>query len=170
MTEDKTTPSETLFLHTISMFQVAAMQHLGKLMDPLSGKVQRDLDQAKISIDILDVLSEKTKGNLTKAEDEFLSKVLFELHMNYVHELKASNETAEGKERVEGGEGQERVEEEAGEERVEEGAGEESVEGGAEEEEGAKAAHPAGEDKGEPEPPGGGKTGGQKAKTVKKRK
>ena len=81
-------PKELLFLQVVSMFQMAAMQQLGKLMDPVSGEVQRDLEQAKISIDILDVLKEKTQGNLTENEEEFLKKVLFELHMNYVEELK----------------------------------------------------------------------------------
>jgi hypothetical protein len=76
------------------MFQAAAMQQLGKIMDPLTGEVTKDLEQAKVSIDIVDVLKEKTQGNLTKVEEEFLSKVLFELHMNYVDELKASSETS----------------------------------------------------------------------------
>lgn len=81
-------PKEILFLQVVSMFQVAAMQQLGKLVDPVSGEISRDLEQAKISIDILDVLKEKTHGNLSKDEEEFLGKVLFELHMNYVEELK----------------------------------------------------------------------------------
>jgi hypothetical protein len=88
---------ELLFLQVISMFQVAAMQQLGKIVDPTTGEVTRDLTQAKISIDILDVLKQKTKGNLTDVEGELLDKVLFELHMNYVDELKTS-EKAEGEE------------------------------------------------------------------------
>lgn len=82
-------PKEILFLQVVSMFQVAAMQQLGKLVDPVSGDIKRDLEQAKISIDILDVLKEKTRGNLTKNEEDFLAKVLFELHMNYVEEIKS---------------------------------------------------------------------------------
>jgi hypothetical protein len=84
---------EMLFLHTVAMFQAAAMQQLGKLPDPAGGEIAKDLAQAKITIDILDVLKEKTKGNLSKTESEFLDKVLFELHMNYVDELKSSKTT-----------------------------------------------------------------------------
>jgi hypothetical protein len=98
---DKDQPSsrELLFLQVISMFEAAAMQQLGKIMDATAGKVNKDLAQAKMSIDILDVLKEKTKGNLTEVEREFLDKVLFELHMNYVDELKtgeSESEKAEG--------------------------------------------------------------------------
>jgi hypothetical protein len=95
---EQSLPKEMLFIQVVSMFQVAAMQQLGKLMDPLAGDVKRDLAQAKVSIDILDVLKEKTKGNLTSHEEEFLKKVLFELHMNYVEELKKpdQSEDAEG--------------------------------------------------------------------------
>jgi hypothetical protein len=91
---DENTPSskELLFLHIVSMFQGAAMQQMGKIMDPLTGKVEKDLEHAKVSIDILDVLKEKTQGNLSKPEEEFLSKVLFELHMNYVDELETSQQ------------------------------------------------------------------------------
>jgi hypothetical protein len=92
MGEDKPSSKELLFLHTISMFQAAAMQQLGKIVDPLSGEVHKDLDQARVSIDILEVLQEKTRGNLTKTEEDFLGKVLFELHMNYVDELKLARE------------------------------------------------------------------------------
>ena len=87
--------NEVLFLHLVSMFQVAAMQQLGKLMDPVSNEIKRDLVQAKASIDVLDMLKEKTQGNLSEPEREFLDKVLFELHMNYVDEVKAAEQKAE---------------------------------------------------------------------------
>ena len=90
--DDRSFSGEVLFLHTIAMFQAAVMQQLGKLLDPMSGETKQDLAQAKVSIDILEVLKEKTKGNLTSVEEEFLDKVLFELHMNYVDEVKASRE------------------------------------------------------------------------------
>jgi hypothetical protein len=94
---EQTLPKELLFIQVVSMFQVAAMQQLGKLMDPISNEVKRDVVQAKVSIDILDVLKEKTKGNLTSDEEEFLNKVLFELHMNYVEELKRPEQSEDGK-------------------------------------------------------------------------
>lgn len=66
------------------------MQQMGKIMDPVDQKIHRDLQQAKFSIDLLDVIKDKTRGNLTDLERDFLEKVLFELHMNYVDEAKAS--------------------------------------------------------------------------------
>lgn len=101
------TQKEVLFLQLVSMFQVAAMQQLGKLVNPVSNEAERDLDQAKFSIDTLDVLKEKTAGNLSKAESDYLEKVLFELHMNYVNELETSkNSQTEKTEDGQGSEGE----------------------------------------------------------------
>jgi len=76
------------FLQLVAMFQMAAMQQMGKLANPLSGEVERDLQQAKASIDLIEMLADKTEGNLAHAEKEFLDKILFELRMNYVDEVK----------------------------------------------------------------------------------
>lgn len=83
---DRLPHGELLFIQLITSLQAAAMQHMGKLVNPMTNEVERDLEQAKFSIDMLDALKERTKGNLGTSEDEFLSKVLFELHMNYVDE------------------------------------------------------------------------------------
>lgn len=77
---------EMLFVHLIAMFQSAAMQQMGKLPNPATQKIERDLEQAKMSIDMIDMLKEKTTGNLSSTEQEFLDKLLFELHMNFVDE------------------------------------------------------------------------------------
>lgn len=73
-------------LQLIAMFQMAAMQQMGKLPNPVTNEVERDMRQAKASIDLLETIKRKTQGNLIDAEAEFLDKVLFELHMNYVDE------------------------------------------------------------------------------------
>jgi hypothetical protein len=99
---DQPSSRELLFLQMISMFQVAAMQQLGKIVDPTTGEVTKALEQATVWIDILDVLKEKTKGNLSEVEGEFLDKVLFELHMNYVDELKMSDTSGSEREDSEG--------------------------------------------------------------------
>ena len=84
------------FLQLIAMFQVAAMQQMGKLPSPITNEVERDLQQAKASIDMLDTIKRKTEGNLSETEVEFLDKILFELHMNYVDEAnRADPETKE---------------------------------------------------------------------------
>lgn len=78
----------SLFFHLVISLQMAAMQQMGKIISPISGEVERDLEQAKTSIDILSMLSEKTKSNLTQEEDKFLSNVLYELRMNFLDEAK----------------------------------------------------------------------------------
>ncbi len=84
---------ELLLTQLILMFQTAAMQHMGKLKNPLTDSIERDLPQAQISIDILDMLRAKMKGNLTPAEDRLFTDVLRELRLNYVDEAaKASSE------------------------------------------------------------------------------
>jgi hypothetical protein len=75
------------FLQLIAMFQLAALQQMGKLPNPVTNEVESDLKHAKASIDMLATLKKKTSGNLEGAEAEFLDKVLFELHMNYVDEV-----------------------------------------------------------------------------------
>ncbi|HID11698.1 MAG TPA: DUF1844 domain-containing protein [Candidatus Latescibacteria bacterium] len=90
-----------LFFSLVAMFQAAAMQQMGKLINPITGKVERDMEQARFSIDILGMLQEKTQGNLTEEERRFLDHVLFELRMNYVDEVekdKAEEKSEEGKE------------------------------------------------------------------------
>lgn len=79
-------PGEAQFLQLVSMFQVAALQQMGKLANPITNEIERNLEQAKASIDLVEMLKEKTAGNLSQLENEYLEKVLFELHMNYVDE------------------------------------------------------------------------------------
>ena len=86
--DEKETHEEILFLQIVSMFQLAAMQQMGKIPNPLTQRVERDLEQAKMSVDILAMLKGKTAGNLTKQEQEYLGKALFECQMNYLDELK----------------------------------------------------------------------------------
>ena len=54
----------------------------------MTGKVERDLTAAKFSIDMLTMLENKMKGNLTDDESKFLEHALYELRLNYVDESK----------------------------------------------------------------------------------
>jgi hypothetical protein len=76
------------FLQLVAMFQLAATQQMGKLPSPVSGEIERDLGQAKLSIDMLEMIERKTRGSRTAEENQFLEKVLFELRMNYVDETR----------------------------------------------------------------------------------
>lgn len=77
---------ESRFLQLLAMFQIGAMQQMGKRPNPLTNEIERDLQQAKASIDVLEMLERKTKGNLSEIEKEFFEKILFELRINYVDE------------------------------------------------------------------------------------
>ena len=52
------------------MFETLALQQLGKLVSPITGKVERDLRQARITIDMLVMIREKTAGNLSAGRAE----------------------------------------------------------------------------------------------------
>ena len=86
--------NELLFMQLVMMFQGMALQNLGKVMNPMTNQIERNLEQAKNMIDILGMLDEKTKGNLNDNEQKLMEHVLFELRMNYVDELK-KDESAE---------------------------------------------------------------------------
>jgi len=83
------TPDEkntSLFSGLVLMIHAAAMQQMGKVKNPATDKVERNLEQAQMSIDMLDMIAAKTKGNLTKDEDQFLQRLTHELKLNYVDE------------------------------------------------------------------------------------
>ena len=75
-----------LFVSLLLMFHSAAMQYLGKVKNPATDKVERNLEQAQGIIDMFDMLKAKTKGNLTEEESRFLSNLAQELKLNYVDE------------------------------------------------------------------------------------
>jgi len=80
--------NDNLFISIVLSLQMAAVQQLGKIMSPLTGKIERDLNQARSTIDMLEMLARKTRGNLSADEEKLLNHILFELRLNYVDELK----------------------------------------------------------------------------------
>ena len=68
----------------VSIASTAAI-HLGDLADPSTGqRLEPNLEAAKQMIDILTLLEEKTRGNLTAEERQVLEQVLYELRLRYV--------------------------------------------------------------------------------------
>jgi len=78
---------EAQFISLVYTFHQTAMFALGKMANPMTGKVERVLPQAKNAIDTLEMVAEKTKGNLSEKEDKFLKNILQELRLNYVYEV-----------------------------------------------------------------------------------
>jgi hypothetical protein len=61
-----------------------ALVALGQIPHPATGKPEPNLDQAKFFIDTLDILHQKTQGNLTKFEEQALDDLLHQLRMTFV--------------------------------------------------------------------------------------
>lgn len=76
------------FFLLVEEYRLAAWIGLGKLKDPASGDVGRNLDLARHAIDTLGMLEQKTKGNLAVEEERFLRQALTDLRLNYVEEMK----------------------------------------------------------------------------------
>ena len=66
----------------------SAVMYLGQSDEPDGKKPPRNLPMAKHAIDLLTVLEEKTKGNLTSEEQQILESLLFDLRLRYVEALK----------------------------------------------------------------------------------
>lgn len=68
----------------ITNLAVQALIAMGEVANPVTQKQECDLDQAKHAIDLLGVIEEKTKGNLTDEEKRHLEGTLYDLRMRYV--------------------------------------------------------------------------------------
>jgi hypothetical protein len=83
MADEKKTPTIDFYTFCLSLGS-SAFVHLGDAPHPESGKSSTDLLLAKQTIDILGMLQEKTKGNLTEEEARFLENLLVDLKLRYV--------------------------------------------------------------------------------------
>ena len=94
MSEDKDqeAPSADLpaidFSTFILSMATSAFYHLGQLPHPESEKPELNLPMAKQTIDILAVLQGKTRGNLSRDEDQLLENLLYDLRLKYVEVAK----------------------------------------------------------------------------------
>ena len=99
--ESKLTEQQ-LFDQLISSLVHTTWVSLGKIKNPMTDKIEKDIVSASINIDMIDMLYKRMDGNLSDAEDEYLSQVLSELKMNYIHEKSQISETeSEGQEGTE---------------------------------------------------------------------
>ncbi len=90
---DERAKQDALFVNLVMLFKEAALQHMGKLVNPITGKVEKNLDQARFSIDTLDMLKAKTAGNLSDELERLLDTTLIELRMNYIAEVESDSKT-----------------------------------------------------------------------------
>jgi hypothetical protein len=74
------------FTNFVLSLSTSALFHFGDFPEMEGGTPQKNLPAAKQTIDILDMLNEKTKGNLDKNESSLIQGILYELKMRYVKE------------------------------------------------------------------------------------
>ena len=84
-----------LFMTLISSLASQAWIQLGKIKNPATDKLEKNLDAASMSIDMLSMLKEKTKGNLEDYEAQMLDKSLNDLKMNFVFEKNQKDDNSE---------------------------------------------------------------------------
>ena len=77
-------PERTMFNEFLMGIASSAFIYLGLVEHPATGRRQVDMTAAKESIDMLVMLREKTKGNLTRGEEKFFDDLLSDLKMQYV--------------------------------------------------------------------------------------
>jgi len=75
---------EINFVNFIFSLSTSALIQLGEIEDPVSQQQVRNLPLAKQTIDLIGMLQEKTKGNLTPDEEKLTDAVLYDLRMRYV--------------------------------------------------------------------------------------
>jgi len=79
-----------LFAHMVMQQSNMAMMLMGKVAHPQTGETHQDIEAAKLFIDQLEMIENKTKGNLSKEEANLLKQTLMHLHMTFVEAVESS--------------------------------------------------------------------------------
>lgn len=83
---DESSQVDPYFGELLFQLQGSAWIHMGKVANPGSGKVERNMEAARGAIDMLGMLEVKTKGNLTSVEESVLRELLQQVRLNFVSE------------------------------------------------------------------------------------
>ena len=87
-TEKEAEPFQVDFPTFIMSLSSSAYYHLGDMPDPATGKKELNLPAVQQTIDMLNMLKAKTKGNLKEDESKLLEQLIYELQVKYVAKLK----------------------------------------------------------------------------------
>jgi len=79
---------EMNFSTFVISLNASALMHLGLMEDPTRGEKVKNLELGKQTIDILVMLEEKTRGNLSPDEEKLLKNILYDLRINFVKQSK----------------------------------------------------------------------------------
>ena len=97
MNKDILSRKEKLFMYLVGTFQSSAWIALGKIKNPMTEKSRVNIEQASFYIDLLDMMQEKMKGNLTDYEEQMLINTVSELKLNLIDEKNISKDKKEQK-------------------------------------------------------------------------
>lgn len=78
------TPFKAMFMEFVAMLATTTMQHMGKTINPFTGKIETNLEAAQATIDMLEMIEAKTRGNRDPEEDRVIKNTLTNLRMNFV--------------------------------------------------------------------------------------
>lgn len=84
MSEQEGPYPEINFINFLFSLSTSVLIQLGDIQDPITKQPSKNLPLAKQTIDLIGMLQEKTKGNLTPDEEKFLEHILYDLRMRYV--------------------------------------------------------------------------------------
>ena len=87
--------NQLLFMMLVQQHQQIAMMGMGKIKNPNTDKVERELKSAKFAIDTLHMLQEFTEGNLPKEVKNYLDQTLNNLRLNFAEEKKKEDDTTD---------------------------------------------------------------------------
>jgi len=91
---DQTNQYDIQFVQLVMSLHIAAMQQMGKVASPLTGKIERDMAMCRNTIDMLEMLQRKTVGNVSDDEKKLIDRLLYECRLNYVDEVKKDQAAA----------------------------------------------------------------------------
>ena len=86
---------EQLFYSLIASLEHSVWVSLGKVKNPATDKIERNLYAASMNIDMIDMLYKRMEGNLNEQEEGYLGRILSELKMNFVDEKKKGDDLPE---------------------------------------------------------------------------
>ena len=87
--------AELRFIQYISILTNSGIQQLGKIMNPVTGKMEKNLEAARATIDLIAMLKEKTKRNLSDNEEHVISNAVANLQLNYADEVSRAQSAPE---------------------------------------------------------------------------
>ena len=92
MKKESLSKKEQLFMYLVRTFQSSAWIALGKMENPMTDKTEVNIEQASFYINLLEMVQEKTKKNLTDYEEQMLINTVSELKLNLIDEKNISKD------------------------------------------------------------------------------